>query len=818
MRSLDERLYLQTPVSQSRTQDALTTSPQSSAYDNFLRAASFWARAAYIYFAYKTTQVRASAARATASAKEVEARVWTPHHTWAGQELFRIAIDLRGFYLKVGQFLGARADFIPEPICRQLSLLQDQVPPMPAAQALAVLQAELGGQSLDEVFAWINLDTPLGSASIAQVHQAQLLRPSTWAGSRRDGLVAVKIQYPDALERMLQDLVNIRIAARFLQATELRFDLVSAVDELAAQLQQEFDFRREAETMDTIRARLRTSMRTVHVPESIAGLVTRRMLVMTFLEGSKITQLAAKGAAMAPMAQRAAARMVLSRVAEAYGRMLLEEGLFQADCHAGNLLVRDDGSIGLLDFGQAKQLARPQRLAFARLLVALAAAGNATLEGVLLRLTPLQQAEVSAALAGLGIRTGPGLESLRVRIAYGMFDTRGRIDPFSADSPLKLIRVEEFPADFFFVLRVVQLLRGIATAMSINDFSVAVQWRPFAEAALQSVAPLRPSAGLRLHNWWPGGWVPGGFATADERWLAGLMAATPLASLWPRGGRLSTAGVRALAAAYLAAGAAASAAMAALRGERTAQAVALALWAASVVAHVAAGRVLLVARLPGNASALAAAAGAAGAVSAVAFSQVHPAAGALMAPYLGVALMATAAALSAYLQSPPSLEPPAAAAAGPASIPVPFAHTAALPATTPAARALALRHWLDAAAVPFDAAPPVEDDPALPHCIWTVAGAIPGRVEAPKIALLGRRRLQSSAPSTTPSYSSPGIFSPLLAALADARIRAHGLRDDGGAFVCVCLTVALGDDIGIQRSTAGAALPARCCAASWRPR
>ena len=50
-----------------------------------------------------------------------------------------------------------------------------------------------------------------------------------------------------------------------------------------------------------------------------------------------------------------------------------------------------------------------------------------------------------------------GLDSLRVRIAYGMFDTRGRIDPFSPDSPLKLIRVEQFPADFFFVLRVVQV-------------------------------------------------------------------------------------------------------------------------------------------------------------------------------------------------------------------------------------------------------------------------------------------------------------------------------------------------------------------------
>ena len=92
-------------------------------------------------------------------------------------------------------------------------------------------------------------------------------------------------------------------------------------------------------------------MRTVHVPESIAGLVTRRMLVMTFLEGTKITQLAAKGAAMAPSVRRAAARLVLSRVAEAYGRMLLEEGLFQAvrsSVPAKNVNTQSSVRLGLM--------------------------------------------------------------------------------------------------------------------------------------------------------------------------------------------------------------------------------------------------------------------------------------------------------------------------------------------------------------------------------------------------------------------------------------------------------------------------------------
>ena len=73
------------------------------------------------------SQVRAYALRQTGLQEaELQARLWVPHHTWAGVELFRLSIDLKGFYLKTGQFLGARSDFIPEPICRQLIKLQDQ--------------------------------------------------------------------------------------------------------------------------------------------------------------------------------------------------------------------------------------------------------------------------------------------------------------------------------------------------------------------------------------------------------------------------------------------------------------------------------------------------------------------------------------------------------------------------------------------------------------------------------------------------------------------------------------------------------------------
>jgi len=124
--------------------------------------------------------------------------------------------------------------------------------------------------------------------------------------------------------------------------------------------------------------------------------------------------------------------------------------------------------------------------------------------------------------------------------------------------------------------------------------------------------------------------------------------------------------------------------------------------------------------------------------------------------------------------------------------------------------------WFDAAVVPADAVPPA-DDPWLPHCLWTVAEAVPGRVEEAGIATpcLGvalddpALALDGGAPDVAaPSlavlgdvneraYGDAGVFGPLVRALRDDRVRTHGLRDRG-AFVCVALTLAVGDDISIQ--------------------
>ncbi|PSC70875.1 putative aarF domain-containing kinase 1 [Micractinium conductrix] len=486
---------------------------------NVARTADFWARTFTIYAGYKACQAQAAALRAMGwDEARLKDEHWAAQHAKAAQQMYSLCVDLRGFYLKTGQFIGARGDFVPEQICRKLSLLHDQVPPLPAGKAREVIERELGAP-LETLFEWIDLEEPLGSASISQVHKAKLrcpkrrrrdpfLRP-VWDLLRggysppaiapsgrppvdlqlaceqgpRDGIVAVKVQYPDALPTMSLDLSNIRLAAAFLSKTEIKFDLVSAVDELASQIKLEFDFRREARIMDAVARQFQKLNHRIEVPRSVPSMVTDRLLVMNFLEGVPITRLERHTQNLSEATKRLAANRILSRVSEVYGRMLLLDGLFQADGHPGNILVMKGGKIGLIDYGQSKRLPEPYRAAFAQLV---------------LQLGKGDDAGIAAALGNLGVVTEREEPPLQAKLAYGMFDTRGKADPFDPESPIKKMGIKTFPPDMFFVLRVVQLLRGLATGMKVSEFSSAKQWGPYARQAVKQLQgvplPTQPGA------------------------------------------------------------------------------------------------------------------------------------------------------------------------------------------------------------------------------------------------------------------------------------------------------------------------------------
>lgn len=142
--------------------------------------------------------------------------------------------------------------------------------------------------------------------------------------------------------------------------------------------------------------------------------------------------------------------------------------------------------IGLIDYGQSKRLPDPYRAAFARLVVAIARRDDPA---------------IAAGLDGLGVVTDRDDVPLKATMAVGMFDTSGRVDPFDPESPIKKMGVSTFPPDMFFVLRVVQLLRGLGDGMGVAGFSSARQWRPFAEDALRQLKGAPEPGSIEAHSY-----------------------------------------------------------------------------------------------------------------------------------------------------------------------------------------------------------------------------------------------------------------------------------------------------------------------------
>lgn len=121
--------------------------------------------------------------------------------------------------------------------------------------------------------------------------------------------------------------------------------------------------------MNKISSDLKSLRKIIEVPKSIPGLVTRRVLVMTFVEGIPLRDLGENTKNLSKRKQQRAKLRILERLCMAYGKMILDTGLFQADGHPGNILVQQGAKIGLLDYGQSKQLDKELKSKLANLYI-----------------------------------------------------------------------------------------------------------------------------------------------------------------------------------------------------------------------------------------------------------------------------------------------------------------------------------------------------------------------------------------------------------------------------------------------------------------
>jgi len=257
----------------------------------------FFARAGFLFCSYKSFALKTHAwAKLCGSDSEAVDAAWSVQHEWGGGQIYQMAVDLKGFHLKGAQWLSARPDICPPEWVAQLTRLQDRCPPLTRAEVEGVVLSELG-LSITDAFASFD-DDPIGCASIAQVHSARLRASGRRLPFQRGARpVAVKIQRPGAEYTMLRDLRNLRsfFSLRFVRSS-LAWDPVVILDQVDGETQQEFNFEGEARTMDLAHGvlshpppgRLRWLRRATYrppvaVPHSVAGMVTKRLLVMDLL-------------------------------------------------------------------------------------------------------------------------------------------------------------------------------------------------------------------------------------------------------------------------------------------------------------------------------------------------------------------------------------------------------------------------------------------------------------------------------------------------------------------------------------------------------
>lgn len=255
--------------------------------------------------------------------------------TQAKAEQVREACEELGTtFIKMGQVLSTRADVLPEEYRAELTKLQDSVPPLPVEVIEAEIEAQLGAPPA-ELFATFDRE-PLASASIGQVHRATL----------KDGRdVIVKVRKPGVRQLVEVDLdILTSLAAsspKYFPALK-DYDIAGVVAEFVDMLRAELDYTREARNVETFAGFFEDDPG-FNFPEVIWDLSTAHVLTLTHVDGEKSSEPPKLTAKRRELAAQRIARVVLEPA--------FMHGIFHADPHPGNIIIRSDGVVGVVDFG-----------------------------------------------------------------------------------------------------------------------------------------------------------------------------------------------------------------------------------------------------------------------------------------------------------------------------------------------------------------------------------------------------------------------------------------------------------------------------------
>ena len=397
-----------------------------------------------------------------------------PNGDMTNARRLRLAIeDLGPTFIKFGQILSTRSDILPLEYIEELSRLQDEVAPVSWDEARQVIEAELDAP-VEELFAQVDTE-PIASASLAQVHVAQLV-----SGEE----VVVKIQRPNIEETVNLDLdIIYDLAQQTQQRTSFgtRYEVADLAEEFATALRTEMDFRREAWNADRFRQNF-ADEKHLYVPKIFWEYTTSRLLVMERIRGIKISDLERLEAAGYDR------RRISANAADFVLKEVLIDGFFHADPHPGNLLILPGEVIGVLDFGTVGRLDDQDRANMARLFIA---AVQMDVEAVVDQLQRMGVVDHRVDRVGLH----RDLRRIIMRY-YGL-----PIYEISAQEVVKLIQpiIYEYrlriPADYYLLIKTTVIMQGVGLALD-PDFDIFEAAQPYIGKLFRRM-------------WLPSSWGPG---------------------------------------------------------------------------------------------------------------------------------------------------------------------------------------------------------------------------------------------------------------------------------------------------------------------